>query len=285
MYFAMKRDLFYDEHDVSADKLAVFKQHVYDYYRANTRDFPWRKTRDPYAILVSEIMLQQTQTYRVEPKYNAFMTRFPTVQSLGKAPLCDVLAYWQGLGYNRRALMLKRAAEQIVENFDGYLPEDPETLQTLAGVGPYTACAVSTFAFEMGHVFIETNIRTVFLHHFFPDQEKVHDKLLLPLIAAALDRENPRDWYYALMDYGVYLKKTYGNANKRSRHYTKQSKFEGSDRQVRGEIIRQLVQKKIISPASIANEMSRALDVVTNIFAELVAEQLIAFEDRHWYIK
>lgn len=270
--------------DLCPEDLREFQMLVYDYYRENKRSFPWRETRDPYAILVSEVMLQQTQTYRVEPKYKAFLNRFPAVHDLAASSLHDVLLYWQGLGYNRRALMLKRAAEEIVQLYDGYFPDDAQTLQMLPGVGPYTASAVSTFAFDRPNVFIETNIRTVFLHHFFPDQDQVHDKNLMPFIMATLDGSSPRHWYYALMDYGAHLKKLYGNANKRSRHYTKQSRFEGSDRQIRGEILRRLLKKELVSAALIVQSMDRSPEVVEKVFAELVAEGLISNKDSSWEI-
>ena len=230
---------------LDADKITEFRRSILDFYERQGRDFPWRHTVNPYEILVSEIMLQQTQTERVLPKYLAWLERFPDVQTLAAAPLADVLALWSGLGYNRRARFLQQACRLISERIakGGTFPDTPEELDALPGIGPYTARAVCTFAFNKPEVFIETNIRSVYIFFFFPHQNTkgVADKDLLPLIEKTLYRENPRLWYYALMDYGAALKKKVENPSRKSRHYTKQSRFEGSLRQARGAIIRQLV--------------------------------------------
>lgn len=211
---------------------------VWDYYRANRRDFPWRRNINPYRVLVSEIMLQQTQVSRGEIKYKEFLKKFPSFRALAQASNADVLAAWQGLGYNRRALFLKRAAEAVMAEYKGKLPDDPATLIKLPGIGVYTAGAVCAFAFNKPVVFIDTNVRRVFIHHFFNDKEGVTDDELIPLVEATLDASNAREWYSALMDYGSMLGLKEENANKRSAHYVKQSKFEGSLRQVRGKILK-----------------------------------------------
>ena len=230
---------------LDADKLTEFRRSILDFYERDGRDFPWRHTVNPYEILVSEIMLQQTQTERVLPKYLAWLERFPDVQTLAAAPLADVLALWSGLGYNRRARFLQQACRLISERIakGGRFPDTPEELDALPGIGPYTARAVCTFAFNKPEVFIETNIRSVYIFFFFPDAAglEVKDSDLLLLIEKTLYRENPRLWYYALMDYGAALKKKVENPSRKSRHYTKQSRFEGSLRQARGAIIRSLV--------------------------------------------
>ncbi len=187
-------------------------------------------------------MLQQTQTDRVIPKYREFLQQFPTVHALAASSLGDVLRVWQGLGYNRRARALHACARVVVSEYRGVFPRTYEALIELPGIGPYTAGAILAFAFNTAVPIIETNIRTVYLHEFFNDKTDVHDRELAALIEETLDRENPRAWYAALMDYGAHLKKIHGNANVRSRHYTKQSKFEGSDRQIRGAIVRHLGQ-------------------------------------------
>lgn len=261
-----------------------FQSRIYNYYNQHGRTFPWRTTNDPYEILVSEIMLQQTQTHRVLPKYEEFLCRFPTAQDLAVAPLQEVLAYWQGLGYNRRALMLQKAAQMVCERFDGFFPDDPETLLTLPGVGPYTSCAVAAFAFDVASVFIETNIRTVYLHHFFEDEDQVKDAQIFPLIDQTLDRNNPRQWYYALMDYGVMLKKEYGNANRRSAHYAKQSKFVGSDRQIRGEIIRLLTAHKPLELDCLAGQFETEVSRVQDILDKLVRDGLLASSNGSYHI-
>jgi len=218
--------------------LEQFKKTVWDYYRANRRDFPWRRNINPYRVLVSEIMLQQTQVSRGEIKYKEFLKKFPSFSALAKASNADVLMAWQGLGYNRRALYLKRAAEVVMNEYKGKLPSDPAMLVKLSGIGAYTAGAVCAFAFNKPVVFIDTNVRRVFIHHFFNEREEVNDVELVPLVEATLDKENAREWYSALMDYGSMLGVEEENANKRSAHYAKQSKFEGSLRQVRGKIVK-----------------------------------------------
>lgn len=217
-----------------------FQSKVYTHYKRHGRDLPWRRTSDPYHILVSEIMLQQTQIDRVIPKYQLFLETFPTLEALAQAPLASVLRVWQGLGYNRRARMLHSCAQVVVSQYGGIFPQTHAELVQLPGIGHYTAGAILAFAFNTPVPIIETNIRTVYLHHFFADRTDVPDSLLMPYIDETLDRDNPRGWYAALMSYGVHLKKTVGNANVRSRHYVRQSRFEGSARQVRGCIVRVL---------------------------------------------
>ena len=237
----------HSERSVGIYTLETFKQTVWDFYKENKRDFVWRQTVDPYKIVVSEIMLQQTQTYRVAPKFELFVQRFPTFQALANASIAEVLMLWVGLGYNRRALALHSIAQRVMEEYNGQLPDSVEILKTFKGLGHATASSIVAFAFNKPTEFIETNIRAVYLHTFFNHQEDVHDKELWPFVCATLDKENPREWYYALMDYGVYLKKIYKNPSKKSKHHTTQSPFKGSDRQVRGEIVRLLLEyKKII---------------------------------------
>lgn len=221
----------------------AFVRTVWRYYKRNGRhDLPWRKTADPYRILVSEIMLQQTQVARVIIKYDAFIRRFPTVYELARAPLSDVLVEWQGLGYNRRAKMLHAAAQTVVGKYSGVFPQDDRELKSLPGVGPYTASAVSAFAYRRATPLIETNLRTVFLHHYTQGESGVPDAVLLTHIARTLQVRDIRAWYYALMDYGSHLKKTISNQNIRSKQYVKQSAFKGSIREMRGAILRVLCQ-------------------------------------------
>lgn len=232
-------------------QLARFKKIIWEHYKATkkigTRNFPWRRTRDPYKILVSEIMLQQTQAPRVVPKYLSFLKKFPTTKALADASLKDVLREWQGLGYNRRAKYLKLCAEKIVASSatrrgGGKFPHDLKKLLELPGIGPATAGNILAFAWNIPVVVIETNIRSVFLHHFFKEKEKVHDKEIMPLIEKTLDRENPREWYWALFDYGAHLKQT-ENHSRKSQHYTKQSPFIGSNRQKRSQILKLILEK------------------------------------------
>lgn len=236
-----------------------FQKVIYRCYKDNGRNsLPWRNTEDPYHILVSEIMLQQTQVGRVIRKYEKFITALPDIQTLAKAPLRKILMLWQGLGYNRRAIALKNIAQKVVHEFpDGKLPSSVELLMTLPGVGRSTASAVSAFAFDQPVVFIETNIRRAFIHFFFRDQEGIRDRELLSMVEKTLDAENPREWYYALMDYGAMLKKLPQNPNRRSAHYQKQGSFHGSNRQLRGLILKAILKK----PYSSESALMRTLDM------------------------
>lgn len=245
---------------------------IYSYYAQNGRHtLPWRTNLNPYAILVSELMLQQTQVNRVIPKFQAFLAEFPTPQSLAQAPLSQVLIAWQGLGYNRRAKFLHQAAQAIVNHHAGQIPTQFDQLTQLPGIGPNTAKAVLVYAFNQPEVFIETNVRSVFLHHFFPNQTAVPDKELLPLVQQHLDINQPRIWYWAVMDYGSFLKSSLPNPSRSSRHYTKQSKFEGSNRQIRGLILRLLSIQSLSQTDLIAQlpcEPTRAQEIIDTLYSE-----------------
>lgn len=218
-----------------------FIRSVWRYYKANGRhNLPWRKTSDPYKIVVSELMLQQTQVVRVLPKYKEFLKQFPTVRRLAAAPLGDVLKAWQGLGYNRRAKFLWLTAQSVVGEHKGKFPTTFGGLKGLPGIGHYTAGAVMNFAYNEPYPLIETNVRTVYIQHFFHNENVVADSELAPIIDQTLDRSNSREWNWALMDYGVHLKTTVGNASVQSKAYKKQSMFKGSDREIRGAVLRVL---------------------------------------------
>ena len=197
------------KHDrrLTAATIRTFRNTIYDHYHRHGRDLPWRRTRNPYRVLVSEIMLQQTQVDRVIEKYGLFLSSFPDFQTLAAASVKDVLRLWQGLGYNRRALGLKALAERVVTQHRGRLPSDPDKLIALPGIGKYTAGAVGAFAFNKPVVFMDTNIRRVFIHTFFKDQDLIEDAHILPLVEQTLDASDPRSWYNALMDYGAMLAK------------------------------------------------------------------------------
>lgn len=252
-----------------------FKEIIWQHYHANKRDFAWRTTTDPYHILVSEIMLQQTQTHRVVPKYEAFLQALPTVHDLAQAPLAQVLLLWQGLGYNRRAKALHQAAKAIATEHNGQFPHTPDELIALPGIGPYTSNAICTFAFNQPNVFIETNIRTVFIHFFFHNKVSIHDRQLYPLITKTIDKQNPRHWYYALMDYGVLLKKKLPNPSRKSAHHARQSKFEGSDRQIRGAIIRLLADRVALSYENIILSINKEEQRVQKILYQLCKEKMV----------
>ena len=226
-------------------KVHKFQKSVWDYYKKNARkELPWRKTRDPYSILVSEIMLQQTQVERVKPFYEAFIKKFPTIQKLATAPLADVLKVWQGLGFNSRAKRLQDTAKAVIVRYDGIMPKDAAMLEALPGIGPYTSKAIVAFAYNHDAVLIETNIRTAIIHHFFHDKEGVTDEEVLRVLKRVLPKGKSREWYSALMDYGAHLKHSGIRINNKSKTYTKQSKFTGSDREARGAILKALAKNE-----------------------------------------
>lgn len=232
-----------------------------EYYGEYGRhDLPWRKKQSPYHVTVSEIMLQQTQVDRVIPFFKNWMKQFPNWRALSSAPQSDVLRAWKGLGYNSRALRLQKLARIVTEEYKGQLPSNYELLLKLPGVGPYTAGAVCAFAFNEYTPLIETNIRRIFIHHFFKGQADVTDKEIFEIINDIGEIENPREWYAALMDYGSTLPKIIKhNPNKQSKHYTRQSKFEGSDRQIRGKILDILLEEKKLAKEKVFEELSQDL--------------------------
>ncbi|KKW22520.1 MAG: hypothetical protein A2W52_00165 [Candidatus Taylorbacteria bacterium RIFCSPHIGHO2_02_49_25] len=266
----------------SEKRIIRFQNKVLDFYRKRGRVFPWRNIRDPYAILVSEVMLQQTQVDRVVPKYLEWLKRFPTVSSLACAPKGEVIKAWQGLGYNRRALHLKRAAEVIATKYKGKVPRTLEELQSLPGIGPYTSGAIAAFAFGMNLPFIETNIRTVFIHFFFRGKKKVRDEEILELVVRALPNKvrllsrhkvelcSVREWYNALMDCGAMLKRAVGNVNTCAAKYAKQSAFKGSRKEIRGAILRRATEKEKVTLADFKEHQTKFS--VPEIFSELASE-------------
>ncbi len=255
--------------------ICQFQETILSFYHTAGRSFAWRHVDDPYKVLVSEVMLQQTQTHRVIDKFEQWMTEFPSFESLAQASLRDVLSVWAGLGYNRRGMYLHQCAQRVVNEFGGMIPNDPAILVTFPGIGKATASSICAFAFNRPTVFIETNIRTVFIHFFFNDQDAVHDNQIMPLVAQTLDHGNPRDWYYALMDYGVMLKKLLPNPSRKSTHHTKQSKFEGSDRQIRGMIIRQLTDHASLATDDLISRLEKESDRCKKIIAQMCRDGLI----------
>lgn len=284
-------------------ELRAFVEFVAKKGRELYRDLPWRRTYDPYAIWISEVMLQQTQVSRVDGRWQRWLERFPTVDALAAAAPSDVLEEWQGLGYNRRALSVHRAAQAISEA-GGVFPQDPKELVKLPGIGPATAAGIRAFAFNLHGVYLETNVRTVFLHELYPQAEGVPDSELVPLVeltcpasvtdaadvadavaavtdavvdtAAESDETGltPRSWYYALLDYGAYLKKTIPNPSRRSKSHVKQSRFEGSHRQKRAELLRVLLAHKDEGGAVFETLHQELCQIEVNAGRETLDEQV-----------
>jgi A/G-specific adenine glycosylase len=270
---------------LSAAAIASFRARVWAHWREHGRhDLQWRLTADPYAILVSEVMLQQTQVPRVVPKYTEWMEQFPTIDSLAAAPLEAVLRAWQGLGYNRRAVALKRAAEIVSDQHGGVLPRDVAALMALPGIGPATAAGVMAFAYGKPVVYLETNVRGVYIHEFFGDAEKVPDRDILPLLEATLDDSDPRRWFYALLDYGWWLKRTYPNPTRRSAHYARQGKFEGSRRQRRSRLLRSVMAEPGTTADSLARDLDLSFGETASLLDSLATEGFLRCEDERWFV-
>ena len=270
--------------DSSGTGIQAFQQMVLLHYKHYGRDMPWRNTTDPYQILVSEIMLQQTQVERVTAKFSEFIRVFPDFSTLAIAPLADILAVWQGMGYNRRAIALQKCAARVTSEYGGVLPADVDILATFPGIGKATASSIAAFAFNMPVVFIETNIRRVFIHFFFAENETVNDSDILPLAGKSLYHENPRIWYWALMDLGSALKKTVPNPNRRSVHYSRQSPFDGSDRKIRGSIIRIILDKKEVEEEELLFILNEDPTRVKKIISALVSEGFICRNGNHFSV-
>lgn len=238
-----------------------FQQLVWEFYDDHRRhDLPWRLTDDPYAIYISEIMLQQTQAPRVIEKYKSWLADFPSFQAVADASKKQILSHWQGLGYNRRALYVKETAEIITTSFNGKLPSDEEKLLELPGIGPYTAGALQAFVSAKPVVFVETNIRTVFIHHFFTDENDISETAIEELVEETLPEKRIKEWYWALMDCGAHLKKTVGNLNKKSTSYQKQSKFAGSNRQLRAELTRFILNNEPVTLEDVKKEFTELVE-------------------------
>jgi len=252
------------------------KKVVLLHYKKHKRSLPWRNKNIPYNVFVSEYMLQQTQVERVIPKFNVFIKRFPNFNVLSHASLPEVFALWQGLGYNRRAKYLRDAAKRIVEEKKGILPNDQLYLESLPGVGPYTAGAIRAFAFGSADSFIETNIRTVILHHFFKDKKDITDLMILTVLKKLEPKAGKasQEWYAALMDYGSYLKRGGVKLNPSSAHYTKQKKFAGSSRELRGMIMRFLLVEQLSFQNLIRKTKRKPLEVREEL-QRLEKEQLV----------
>lgn len=280
--------------------LESFRGLVLERGRQLYRDLPWRRTRDPYCIWISEVMLQQTQVSRVDGRWQRWLGRFPSIEALATASAADVLDEWQGLGYNRRALAVLSAAQKVSE-LGGEMPRELNELVALPGIGPATAAGIRAFAFNLPGVYLETNVRTVFLHELYPEAVAVPDRELVPLVEATCPKDasnpddDPRSWYYALLDYGAHLKKTVPNPSRRSRTHVRQSRFEGSHRQKRAMVVRSLLaHREGVGVAQVALELSEQernagresvpeLEVLS-ILEELAGEGFCRAKDELWLV-
>lgn len=259
---------------LSAEQIAEFQQTVLAKGRELYREMPWRSDTTPYFILLSEIMLQQTQVPRVMQKFAEFIEAFPTLEDLAHADFQEVLAHWSGLGYNRRARFLHQTAQKIVDN--GSFPTDEAFLRSCPGIGENTAASILVYAFNQPLIFLETNVRTVLIYTFLHNQtEKIDESVLHDLAKQSLYAENPRQWYWALMDYGTYLKKTEGNFNKMSKKHTTQSKFEGSFRQKRAAVLRCLLQKGPLDVSEISELIGYDLSLVQELIDALQKDKMV----------
>jgi A/G-specific adenine glycosylase len=256
-----------------------FRNIIRSNFRKNGRSFPWRENLEPWGILVSEYMLQQTQTDRVVPYWTRWMKKWPSPLSLANASLEEVLREWSGLGYNRRAKYLKESAGIITRDFGGEVPKTPQALKTLRGIGDYSAGAIACFAYNYPVLFIETNIRTVFIHFFFQNKKLVSDSDIFPILEKTLDRKNPRTWYWALMDYGASLKKISVNPGRKSSAYTRQSPFEGSFRQIRGRVLRVLVAQGPLGADDLYRIAGTEREGLMTALDALKADRLVAEKD------
>ncbi len=252
---------------LAPERLAALQTELLDWYAANGRDLPWRHTTDPYAVLLSEVMLQQTQAPRVVDRFPAFLARFPTLASLAAAPLADVLSAWLGLGYNNRALRLKRCAEAAGDR----LPADLEGLRALPGVGPYTARAVLIFAHNADFAAVDANVRRVLTHRLDLPRD-LRPAALQAIAEAALPRGRSRDWHNALMDYGslVLTTRVTGIAP-----LTRQTPFAGSHRQRRARLLRTLLEGGPLSLSAAAAALDLTLTDCRAVVDSLAADGLV----------
>jgi A/G-specific adenine glycosylase len=271
--------------NLTIQQIKKFQKEIWNFYKKQGRSMPWRREKDPYKVLISEIMLQQTQVSRVIPKYLEFVKEFPDFKTLAEAKLSSVLEHWSGLGYNRRALFLQKLAQEVTVRYKGVLPNKKEALIALPGIGKATVGSILAFAFNEAVPFIETNIRRVYIDRFFKNEQKIHDDKIFLLVEKTIDRKNPREWYYALMDYGAMLKVKTKNPNQKSVHYVKQSKFVGSDREIRGILIKYLTEHASVSQETFLKKFSFSKERVEKIFERLQEEGMIEKRNKLFRIK
>jgi A/G-specific adenine glycosylase len=236
----------------------LFRAKIFEFYRLNGRSFPWRNTTDRYAVMISEIMLQQTQAERVVPRFEAWIQAFPDISSLASAPLRELLSLWSGLGYNSRALRLQRCAALIMDSYGGIVPGEPAILKTLPGIGEYTCRSIPVFADNLDAAAVDTNIRRIMIHELgLPEDISPH----------RLQHEAE-----ALMDYGSLVL-----TSKKSgiRPLTKQSKFQGSKRWYRGKLIKELINNDGMFLQEISEKYASCPWDLEDIISDLITEGLV----------
>jgi A/G-specific adenine glycosylase len=258
----------------SKGEVYKFQSFILRWWKRNKRDLPWRHTHDPYLILVSEIMLQQTQVFRVIAKYLEFIGRYPTVIDLANATLSDVIRIWKGLGYNRRALNLYSAGKMVVEKFGGVFPKTEEQLCSLPGVGLYTARAVLVFAMKRDVAMVDTNIRRIITHHFFGDIPQ-SPRIIQAAADALVPKAKSWEWHQALMDYGALAMPR----NRNRKQFTNTIPFKDTPRFIRGRIIDLLRdgnmrQSNLIQKCSENSKKSE--DFIAEQINALIREQMIS---------
>jgi A/G-specific adenine glycosylase len=247
-------------------KIKLFQKKILAWYAYHKRVLPWRKKRDPYSIFISEIMSQQTQLIRVIPKFELWMQRFPNIQSLAEASVADVLKYWSGLGYNRRALNLKKAAEIIIKNFNGKFPNTEKELLQLPGIGKYTARALLCFAFNQQVAVVDTNIRKIIITQFSFDG---NEKELYKVAEQLLPKGKAYEWNQALMDYAAAVLK------KEKILIPRQSKFIGSHRYYRGQVLKYLVEHRKIELRNLGAIIKKDYSALDEIWLQKLVQELI----------
>ncbi len=273
---------------ISQEKTKRFQEEILTWYNEHQRDLPWRHTRDPYRILISEVMSQQTQISRVVTKYTEWLVRFPTVVVLADAPVSEVLKYWSGLGYNRRALNLKKTAEKIVNEYDGTFPDNERELLKLPGIGPYTARAILCFAFNKQVAVVDTNVRKVILTQIIDrsnvlrlsdssEKTSLSERDMEEIAQKLLPHGKAYEWNQALMDYSSAVLK------KEKMQIPKQSKFIGSHRYYRSKVLRVLLDKKKVNVDKIGELIKKEYTIaeeewLSKLLNELAKEGFIVIE-------
>ena len=263
---------------IDTSKIQNFHKKLFSWFYINKKDYPWRNTTDPYCIMVSEFMLQQTQTSRVVPKYEAFIQRFPTLESLVNSENVDVLQLWSGLGYNRRALWLKGAAEQI--HLLGSFPRNSKELKKIKGIGDYTSRAILIFAFNDDLATVDTNIRRIFIYEGFA-KEETKEKELFEIAEQLLPENRSREYHSALMDYG---NEVLTSAKTKIKPKTIQSKFKGSTRQHRGNIVKYLTENGSASKNQLVTNCNVPDGEIDRILLKLIKDGLIIKEEEDYFI-